>query len=70
MKRQILHKITTLAVSASIALLGAAIATHSASAATPSDGSEAQLQNASQTQMRCHQHQGDPIGRQCHGGNH
>jgi hypothetical protein len=69
MKRQILQKVTTLAASASIAFLGATIATHSVSAATPTDG-HTQLQNASQTEMRCYMNQGDPIGRQCHKGNH
>ncbi|MGB3240734.1 MAG: hypothetical protein WBB29_20780 [Geitlerinemataceae cyanobacterium] len=64
MKRQILQKATIFAASASIALLGATIATHSTNAATPSDG-HTELQNASQTQMRCNLNQGDPIGRQC-----
>jgi hypothetical protein len=66
MKRKILHKITTIAASASIAFLGGTIATHSANAATANDG-HTELQNASQTQMKCHRNQGDPIGRQCQG---
>jgi hypothetical protein len=65
MKRQILNPITTLAASASIALLGAAIAIHSASAATPSDGHEAQLQNALDSQIICRPNQGDPLARRC-----
>lgn len=67
MKHPLLGKIATFAVGASIAVLGMAIATESASQVTARDGSDPQLQSATQTQIRCRPNQGDPMGRQCRG---